>query len=206
MAKLAAVSGNVTAAIEWNDDALDLFDRLGDKKTQLRVLRRAVQRGTKAGQVKASRLVRSRYAKIKASQVKERMTIALSQRSGDILDIQGSVRVAVNYAVPLIAFQTGKFDLKNPPKVGVRVKVLKGGKSSRVPGAFVQTINTRLGVWRKQKGNDGRYPVRHLYTRGPFRYLIAKKPAEEIIDRMNEILQSEFQAYSKYILDNRKPS
>lgn len=182
-------------SMKWDADKLRDISHIGDSRVLGRVISRATRVGGRSAGVTASKEVRARFMKVKAAEVKRHVKPIHLSRG---VQSRSEIRVDTSARWPLIRWQSGRFNHKKPPKVGARFRMIKGGKRFAVPGAFITVIGGREGGWARK--GAARFPVRHLYTKAPLRYLGRREVAERVLDRGAEQMNKEFNRYSKYIL------
>ena len=184
------------STFEWDAERLANFSNLADNRVRGKVMFQAVKVGSSAAGMLASKLVRQRFMKVKSGEVKK--NIRVNNWRGQKEAPYSTVTVDMSARWPMKLFQSGKFNPARPPMKGARFRMIKGKGRFTIPGAFIATINGRDGAW-KRKGKD-RFPVRHLYTKAPMRYLARKENADRILNVGYEKMSKEFDRYSKYVL------
>lgn len=182
-------------SMRWDADKLEGLQRLDNPQALGSVVARATKYGGKSAAVEASKAVRVRFMKIKSSEVKRHIGTTHLSRG---IDSFSKITVDPSYRWPLRRWQSGMFNPHRPPKVGMRFRMIKGGKRFAVPGAFPGVMHGHEGAYRRKGGPQ--FPVRHLYTTAPLRYLRRKSVAARILDRGRVQMTKEFDRYSKYVL------
>lgn len=183
----------------WDAEKLTNLAQLGDDRIRGRVISRATKAGGRAAGVVSSKLVRQRFMKVKAGELKRHIDLRHYSKG---TESYSNIVVDPSAKWPLARWQSGKINPKKPPKGGAKFRMIKGGGRFTVPGAFLASTKKagsgRMLMW-KRKGAD-RFPRRHIYTTAPMRYLGRREVSVRVMDRGFEQMSKEFDRYSKYVL------
>ena len=193
------MSGSKLISMRWDADKLAALQRLDNPKALASVVARATKYGGRGAAVEASKLVRARFMKVSADEVKRHIKTAHIPRG---LDSFSTITVDPSHRWPMLNWQSGTFNRRRPPKGGMAFRMIKGGKRFRIPGAFPATLKGHEGAYKRKGGP--RFPVRHLYTTAPLRYLRRKTIVAKVLERGHEQMAKEFDRYSKYVLSGGK--
>jgi len=193
------MSSGKVISMRWDADKLAALSSFQDPKPLGKVVDRATKYGGRGAAVEASKLVRSRFMKISSTEMKQSihtMHVSRGVDSFDQFDVDPSKRW------PLVRWQSGKFNHKRPPKIGMAFRMIKGGGRFRVPGAFPADLGHYAGAFVRK--TPARWPVRHLYTTAPLRYLARRVISDRVLERGREQMSKEFDRYAAYVLNGGK--
>ncbi|MDU0332544.1 phage tail protein [Paenibacillus sp. 3LSP] len=163
-------------------DFLEIKDNLKQVNQSLKQMDKAVRqavlssinRSTQRAKTEMGRKVREKYIVKQAEVVK---TVSIRKAKGKALSATLTSR---GYTIPLIRFGvTPKKQLKKAPKV-IKAAVFRGGAKKPIPGAFIATVGSHLGVFKRE--GKKRLPIREL--RGP------AVPSMAVNDEVREHVQS----------------
>lgn len=146
-------------------DFLEIKDNLKAVNKSLRQMDKAVRqatlssinRATQRAKTETGRKVREKYI-VKQKEVLQ--TISIRKAKGAALS---ATLTSKGHTIPLIKFGVSpRKRLKRPPKA-VKAAVYRGGAKKPIPGAFIATAGSHLGVFERQ--GKKRLPIKEL--RGP---------------------------------------
>jgi len=143
--------------VEITVKGIKALERQLDPKLLRMSLRRSLDRTVTTAVKEASMAVRSVY-NIKASRLKSYITV----RKATVEDLEARITLR-SKPIPLIEFGGSKYIAKRKGRkvyYGASAKVLKKERKKRYKGAFIATMGSHTGIYRR-KGR-GRFPVREL--------------------------------------------
>lgn len=159
-----------------------------DKAVKQAVLS-SINRATQRAKTETGRKVREKYL-IKQKEVLE--TISIKKAKGNHLS---ATLTSKGHTIPLIRFGvTPRKRIKKPPKA-VKAAVFRGGAKKPIPGAFIATAGSHLGVFERE--GKKRLPIREL--RGPAVPSMAAN--EEVREHAQTIYGEEMQKRLPHELD-----
>lgn len=159
-----------------------------DKAVRQAVLS-SINRATQRSKTEAGRKVREKYV-IKQKEVVQ--TLSIRKATGNALQ---SVITSKGHSIPLINFAVApKRRLKRAPKV-LKAAVHRSGMKKPIPGAFIATAGTHLGVFMRT--SKKRLPINEL--RGPA--VPSMVGNEEVREHIQQVYGEEMQKRLPHELD-----
>lgn len=150
-------------------------------KTVKQAVLSSINRATQRAKTETGRKVRDKYI-VKQKEVVQ--TISIKKAKGNYLK---TTLTSKGYTIPLIRFGVSpKRKLKRAPKV-IKAAVYRGGAKKPLPGAFVGTVGSHVGVFER-KGKK-RLPIKEM--RGPA--VPSMTGNEEVRDHVQQVYGEEMQ-------------
>ncbi|MEK5477584.1 phage tail protein [Paenibacillus sp. FSL R5-0407] len=141
----------------------------------------SINRATQRSKTELGRKVKEKYIVKQAEVVK---TISIRKAKGSTLS---ATLTSKGHSIPLIRFGVSpKKRLKRPPKA-VKAAVFRGGAKKPIPGAFIATAGSHLGVFERE--GRKRLPIKEL--RGPAVPSMAGN--EEVREHVQKVYGEEMQ-------------
>lgn len=178
-------------------DFIDVKNNFKQVKKSLKQMDNAVRqavlsslnRASQRAKTETGRKVREKYI-IKQKEVQE--TISVKKAKGNILQ---ATLTSKGHTIPLIRFGvTPKRKLKKAPRA-LKAAVYRGGAKKPIPGAFIATAGSHLGVFKRE--GKKRLPIREL--RGPAVPSMAAN--DEVREHVQRVYAEEMQKRLPHELD-----